>query len=208
MTRTLLALLLVAVPIVSAGQSDMPIRRPEIRVGDSWTYRSLNLFDRGTEEHETRVTFADGKLILAVSTRKSDGKEFDSSWTPEWNAISSYIGWIYRPPTGILRFPLRVGDKYSIKFEVMRPRVSTATFHATGMATVSGWEWVEVPAGKFQAIKVDVDAVYQRLDDLSTHSRHFTFWYHPEVRRWVKLRAVTPGGESGEELLAYKLKED
>ena len=208
MKRAVLALLLLAFPVLSAGQSDAPVVKPEIRVGDSWTYRSTGLLSTGTDEHETRVTFADGKLILAVSTRKSDGKEFDSSWTSEWNGISSYTGWIYRPPTGILRFPLRVGDKYPINFDVLRPRVSTAAFHATGTATVAGWEWVEVPAGKFRAIKVEVEAVYRQLDAFSTHTRQYTFWYHPEVRRWVKLHAVSPAGESGEELLAYKLNED
>ena len=97
MTRTLLALLLAAIPILSAGQSDARIVKPEIRVGDSWTYRGTNLLGPGTHEHESRVSYVDDKVILLVSVRKSDGKEFDSSWTPEWNAVTSYSGLMYRP---------------------------------------------------------------------------------------------------------------
>ena len=58
MKRALLALLLIAVPILSAGQSDARVVKPEIRVGDRWTYRSTNLLAQGTHEHETRVSFA------------------------------------------------------------------------------------------------------------------------------------------------------
>lgn len=208
MNRALLALLIVAVPILSAGQSDAPVRKPEIRVGDSWTYRSTNVLGPGTDEHVTRVSFADDKVILAVSTRKSDGKEFDSSWTSEWNAVSSYTGLMYRPPTGVLRFPLRVGDKYPIKFELLRPRVSTVMSLATGTATVVGWELVEVPAGKFRAMKVEAEWTNQPFDGSRAFQQQATFWYVPEVRRWVKLQAVNPNRRLSEELLEYKLNED
>ena len=208
MNRTLLALLLVAVAIPSAGQSDARVVKPEIRVGDSWTYRGTNVLGPGTQEHEARVSFADDKVILVVSTRKSDGKEFDSSWTPEWNAVTSYTGLMYRPPTGVLRFPLRVGDKYSIKFEVLRPQVSTVMSLATGTATVVGWETVEVPAGKFRAMKVEAEWTNQPFDGSRAFQQQATFWYVPEVRRWVKLQAVNPNRRLSEELLEYKLNED
>ena len=208
MTRTLLALLLVAVPTLSAGQSDAPIRRPEIRVGDSWTYRSTNVIAPGTHEHETRVSFVDDKVILAVSTRKSDGKEFDSSWTSEWNAVTSYTGRMFRPHTGTLRFPLRIADKHEVKYELLRPRVNTIESSTTGAATVVGWETVEVPAGKFRAIRVELDTMIQPLDGSRAYPRQGTFWYVPDVRRWVKFQIVTPRARTSEELLEYKLNEN
>ena len=208
MNRTLVALLLVAFPLLSAGQSDARIPRPEIRVGDSWTYRSTNILEPGTHEHETRVSFADDKVILAVSTRKSDGKEFDSAWTSEWNAVTSYTGLLYRPRTGALRFPMHVGDKYSFKFEVLPVRAAKAHNNVAGTAAVVGWETVEVPAGKFRAMRVDVEAIYQRTDGSGSSPMQGSLWYVPEVRRWVKLQSVTPGRSLSEELLAYKLNED
>ena len=61
MTRVLLVLLLGAIPILCAGQSDARIVKPVIRAGDSWTYRSSNFIDSGTHEYENRVNFVDCK---------------------------------------------------------------------------------------------------------------------------------------------------
>jgi hypothetical protein len=208
MTRALLALLLAAVPILSAGQFDARIPKPEIRVGDSWTYRGTNVIAPGTHEYEARVSFVDDKLILAVFTRKSDGKEFDSSWTPEWNAVTSHAGLMFRPNTGMFRFPLHIGDKHEVKFELLQPRVNTVESSTTGTGTVLGWDTVEVPAGKFRAMKVEVDTMVQPSDGSRASQRLVTFWYVPDVRRWVKVQVVTPKGRSGEELLEYKLNEE
>lgn len=207
MTRTLLALLLAAIPILSAGQSDAPIRRPEIRVGDSWTYRGTNLLGPGTQEHETRVSFVDDKVILAVSTRKSDGKEFDSSWTSEWNAVTSYSGRMFRPHTGLFRFPLRIGDSYEVKMEWLEPRTKGIEGISTGTVKIVGWETVEVPAGKFRAMKLETVFSIRSADGRNPQFKG-NYWYVPEVRRWVKLQVVGPGATTSEELLAYKLNED
>lgn len=207
MNRTLLALLLVAVPVLSAGQTDAPVVKPEIRVGDSWTYRSTNMIAPGTHEHEIRVSFVSDKVILVVSTSKSDEKEIDSSWTPDWNALTAYSGVMFRPHSGLFRFPLRTGDKHEVSYELRRPRVNTAESATTGTVTVVGWETVEVPAGKFRAIKLELDTMIRPSDGARAYRRHVFFWYAPEVRRWVKLQGTTPKSSFSEELLAYKLSE-
>ncbi len=208
MKRALLALLLSAVPSLSAGQSDAPVRKPEIRVGDSWTYRSTNMIAPGTQENETRVSFANDKVILMVSTNRSDGKEMDSSSTPEWNYLTAQSGLMFRPHSGLFRFPLHVGDKHEVKYELLRPRVNTVESSTTGSVSVVGWETVEVPAGKFRAIKVELDTMVRPLDGSRPFPRQVTFWYVPEVRRWVKLQGTTPRNRFSEELLSYKLNED
>ena len=206
--KALLGLLFAAFPLLAATQELARVVKPEIRVGDSWTYRSTNVFAPGTHEHEIRVSYADAKAILAVSTRKSDGKEFDSSWTPEWNAVTSYTGFVYRPHSGLLRFPLRIGDTYEVKFEFLRPRENTILNTNTGTAKVVGWDMVSVPAGTFRAIKVVIETVTSQVDGSRAGQPQFTFWYAPEVRRWVKLQVVGPKFPISEELLAYKLNED
>lgn len=122
--------------------------------------------------------------------------------------MTSYTGLMYRPPTGVLRFPLRVGEKYSIKFEVLQLRGRNIIQNATGTATVVGWEVVDVPAGKFRAMKVELEADYQPLDGSRAYQQQASFWYVPEVRRWVKLESVTPNRRLSEELLEYKLNEN
>ena len=38
--------------------------------------------------------------------------------------------------------------------------------------------------------------------------RKATYWYAPDVRRWVKSHITTPQLDASEELLSYKLNED
>jgi hypothetical protein len=206
--QALLSLLLIAVPILCAGQSDAPARRPEIRPGDSWTYRGTNMLGPGTHEYESRVSFADDQVILLIATRKSDGKEFDSTWTRDWNPVTSYTGLMYRPPGGFFRFPLRIGDTYEWKSEMLRPR-ETAVFSSTTWKTkIAGWDTVDVPAGKFRVIRVEAEGVTETFDGTAAYPTRGTLWYEPEVRRWVKHQFVFPNFTAGEELLRYKLNED
>ncbi len=208
MNRIVLGLLLASIPALSAGQSDARVVKPEIRVGDSWTYRSTNFVAPGTHEHESRVSFVNDKLILMVSTNTKDGTEVDSSWTPEWNAVTSHSGFMFRPHSGAFRFPLRIGDQHEVKYDLLRPRESAAMSSTTGTATVVGWETVEVPAGKFRAVRVKLESVVQPSDRSRAYQRNGSFWYVPEVRRWVKLEVITPRQMVSEELLSYKLNED
>ena len=207
MRRAFLTILLAAAPTLGAAQSDERIPKPEIRVGDSWTYRGINLLGPGTQEHETRVSFVDDKVILAVSTRKSDGKEFDSSWTSEWNAVTSYSGRMFRPHTGLFRFPMLVGDKYDGNLEWLEPRTKGIEGVVTGTTRVVGWETVEVPAGKFRAMKVETEFAIRAADGRNPKFKG-VYWYAPEVRRWVKMQVAGPGSTTSEELLAYKLNEN
>lgn len=207
MNRLALALLLLVVPILGAAQTDTPAPRPYVEVGDRWTYRGTNVLGPDTDEHETVIHRADGKILHVVSTRKSDGREFDSIWTAEWNAMASYTGIIYRPNSGIYSFPMRPGDRRTIDFQVMRPRTNIIMFHAKMDVTVVGWETVEVPAGKFRALKVTAEGVWQQANGSGAHVQQITHWYSPEVKRWVKFEGINPKSSLSEELISYKLNE-
>ena len=162
----------------------------------------------GAHEHEDRVSFTDDKVILLVSTSKSDGKEVDSSWTTEWNAVTSIGGLMYRPNAGIFRFPLRIGGKHDVRYEQLRPRVTAAENSTTGSVKVIGWETVEVPAGKFRAIRIEVESTVRPSDGSRAYPRDLAYWYVPEVRRWVKYQGTTPRNKFSSELLEYKLNEN
>jgi hypothetical protein len=209
MRRAILTILLFVAPTLSTGQSDARVVKPEIRVGDSWTYRGVNLLGPGTQDHVSRVSYVDDKVILLVSTRRSDGKEFDSSWTSEWNAVTSYSGRMFRPHTGLFRFPLLIGDRYETKGEWLEPRKKKGIDGAvTGSVKVVGWEAVEVPAGKFRAVRLETEFVIHALDGRAPQFKG-SYWYVPEVRRWVRMQVIGPGGApASEELLEYKLNED
>jgi hypothetical protein len=54
-------------------------------------------------------------------------------------------------------------------------------------AKVIGWVKVTVPAGKFDALKVQVERTYTGLDKVGAPSTTTdTFWYVPNVKKNVK----------------------
>ena len=207
MSRIVLALLLFAFPAAGSGQGDEPVPKPEVRVGDSWTYRGKGLLSPDVDVYETRVTHVDDKSIQVVSTRKSDGHEVDSIWTTAWNAVVSYTGFAYKPETGFFVFPLKIGSKHTAEYDLTNLRNRLVQSRAELTVTVVGWEEIVVPAGKFRAVKVTGEAIIRPVSGFGIVTQRVTFWYVPEVERWVKLHAaISSIGEVGEELLEYKLK--
>lgn len=187
-------------PLLAAAQPAEPVPRPEVKVGDRWTYRaSAGYLDTGVSEFEIRVTLVDDKSIAGFATRKSDGKEFDAIWTPEWNSVSNIDGMAYRPSTGLLRFPLAVGNRHSASYEAERPRDGKGITRPSLTTTVADWETIEVPAGKFRTLRIE--ASYDGVPN----GPHVILWYAPEVKRHVRLVVQRLRANREEVLLGYKL---
>jgi hypothetical protein len=208
MIRAILMLSLLAVHCQGVAQSESRVVKPEIRKGDRWTYRSVNLPGPGTHEIENQVTFSDGKSILVVSSFKGGDREIDTSWTAEWNAVKPLGEIVFRPDSGVFRFPLRVGDRYDVSYELLRPQRSEVDSTTTGTVAIVGWEEVEVPAGRFRALRLEMDTLVRPTGRPKGFQRKLTYWYVPDVRRWVKSRITTPQLDASEELLFYKLNDD
>lgn len=198
MVRLLLLVSLLA-PLLAAAQPAEPVPRPEVKVGDRWTYRASGQVDQGEVEYEIQVTLVDEKSIVGFATRKRDGKEIDAIWTPDWNAVSGIDGMTFRPSGGLFQFPLAVGKQYRHAFEAERPRDGKGITRVSMTAAVVGWETVEVPAGKFRALRVEV------THDGRRNGPHVTAWYAPEVKRYVRLIAQGVRSNREEVLVGYKL---
>jgi hypothetical protein len=179
--------LLLAFPVVCAAQGDVPVARPAVKQGDRWIYRRTdNRTNKSAGTREERVTFANDATIHTVVVLFGKDQETDATYTSSWNNVSSFDGGVFSPDAGTLRFPLRAGDTYKADFENRRPR--RGAFHVTHQRTakVVGWEAVAVPAGKFRALKVEVEGGFKRLDTGLTGTTRLVLWYVPEVKRWVK----------------------
>jgi hypothetical protein len=72
-------------------------------------------------------------------------------------------------------------------------------------ATVRGWETVEVPAGSFRALRLDIEGAWERVDVKASGRSRTTMWYVPEVKRWVKYEYhdERTGSHFGEELVRF-----
>jgi len=205
------AALLFAFPAVCAAQADAPVARPAMKQGDRWIYRRTdNRTGKSAGTREERVTFANDATIQTVVIIFGKDEETDATYTSSWNGVSSFDGGVITPDAGTLRFPLRVGDTYEAKFENRRPR--RGAFHVAHQraAKVVAWEEVAVPAGKFRALKVELEGSYRRLDTGLTGRTRVVLWYVPQIKRWAKLAYEDPshrGPDSWyvDELIDYKV---
>jgi hypothetical protein len=205
--RILFVALSLFFPVLVGGQDDQRVVRPLIEVGDKWTYRGTNILGSDAEEYDVEVASVRGDLIQVVCTRRRDGKEADAIYTGEWSSSSTCDGFISRPPSRYLRFPLIPGTSYPVKFTIHRARKFKHTNEVEGKVVVKGWEHVEVPAGRFRVLRVEADLTVSQPDGGLLRRQH-TIWYSSEVRRWVKSRSIARGADTfEEELLAFKLIE-
>lgn len=201
-----LVLLAIVSPAALAGDDD-PVKPPYVEVGDCWSYRAIGVYNNGpVDNYKLCVNFVDRtkNVILATATVNDDGREIDTSYTLEWGCGTWVVGLICVPTTEFLRFPLHIGDKYSVAYDYRNAlrgsNIGTQQFDIE----VVGWEDVEVPAGKFHSIKIVARGSGTRYDGTQAIER--TWWYVPDVNRHVKLVAEHfRWGSWSEELTGYRL---
>jgi len=198
-------------PAAVLAQSDAPVTKPEVKPGDRWTYRRVDLWNNAeTTRYEMEVTFVGKDVIQAVNRRGS--QEIDVSYTSEWNVVNDLDGGVWNPHSGMLKFPLQPGASYAAEAEITRPRQGAFRSKMEIPLKVVGWEEIVVPAGKFRALKIDGPGSYQRQDVSGAGQIHFVFWYVPEVKRWAKVTIEStdfrgqPFNRTAEELVEFKVQ--
>ena len=185
-------------PMAAQAQSTA---RPDLKIGDSWTVGiSVNSgFGASTRREEVRVVREAGESGYQIeATPKGDGQAQTFSLSRDLNFIS---------PTGAgggpqefkwLQWPLEPGRSY--QFETM-----AGNSVATWKGKVSGWEEIEVPAGRFKALHVEFDR-----SGPFRYGATESVWFAPEAKAVVKRIQTRPGAERSRdirttELLSYKL---
>lgn len=209
---------LLLLPLVCTAQPGVPVERPQVRVGDRWTYQRMN-YDAGKAlgRFETRVVFSDRGVIQMVSTGKTSADEVDTTYTADWNAVSTAAR-VFYPHTGWFKFPLQAGDSYKAGYDSVIPGRNIKARNER-QVTVVGWEDVVVPAGKFRALKIVSEGRFQRVEtSMVAGTSRNVIWYVPSIKRWAKLtlenrpegvkaaKGKRAGEYSGEELVDYKVQ--
>ena len=193
-------------------QAPAQVPAPSMRVGDSYVYVSRDPEDpRSSVSTRRTVTAANGKVILSsLNLDNKDAKARTLHYDRQWNLIASRSpngsGRDYAPPLQYYDFPLFPGKTWH--------RTTTETDIKTGAVrthrasgAVEEWETVSVPAGTFQALRVNLRT---ELEDPSTGERITgtdLSWYVPEVRRSVKSQTTgRDGSRRVIELQRYEVK--
>jgi len=183
-------------------------KNPEMlpSVGDSWTYRFVDGFQRS---EVARLTYrveditGDGlKELLKVSTQPDFASRVMVNRAPGFPVRS---GLKFAPPD----LAPYLQAFYGLQGEPL-PTVSrrvTSDANVDMRMRVVGSEAVTVPAGRFDAIKVEAEGRgYTLFKQLQVHSI-ITIWYAPKVKRFVKYTAQSFEHDLPLELSTFELVE-
>ena len=201
-------------PLLAIAQS---APAPAVKSGDTWTYvSSIEIAPSGWRQTHDEVTV----MRATPSHIYYESKPVGSTQAPkeliagaDWSRERSVNGTevvVNRP----FAFPLSPGKTWSVDYTELHPNKMFASQKWNSQYWVVGTETVEVPAGKFQAIKIEAEGdwiaqaepthtitqavqVQQGNTATMTHAQNVgpvqstgrtykAFWYVPEIGRWVK----------------------
>lgn len=152
---------------------------PVVKGGDRWKSEQT---DRRTGAKEAEFD----RRVTAVTESRIEGTENDGKfvWTSELNALESSVSSISGDAKG-LSFPLEVGKKWDYKFSYVN-KLNPGKGRQQLSAHVVAYEKVKVPAGEFDAFKIEYTGFWN--NDANNRSGRFknTGWYAPAARSVVR----------------------
>ncbi len=194
-----------------AAVAGVPSPTPDVRVGDKWKFRTLDGFTNETQFEATQrvVEINDREIVIELHNLDKD-KTALRYFTREWNAVDTGDG-KYDPYYPEFKFPLTAGVTWSGKYTW----ISSAGMASSGYvaAKISALEKVVVPAGTFDAYRIDRDLEERGNNEAAAVTKtHMTTWYAPAVRRfvrreWTVTRDGRVRGKTAMELVEYTLAE-
>ena len=178
--------LFVAVSIASfaataVAQSSAPrAELPTVKVGDRWKY-DQNDRRTGVKENEWNRT------VMAVSASQIEGTENDGKfvWTSDMNTVESSVA-VITGDARFLKFPLEVGKKWDFKYNFVS-KVGPGKGRWQLDAVIVAYEKVKVPAGEFDAFKIEYKGFWNNDNNGRNGRLTQTTWYAPAARAAVKV---------------------
>lgn len=198
MKRLLALALLVggcAAPLPQTPPGGMPasVAPPEIKVGDAWTYRVTDGFTRlprGDQRHEVVKVSAD-RIVVAGEVERGDGVQvYDQQWNWLKRPATNLQTFEYSPAYRAFDFPLTPGKRWRARLTATDP-ADGRRFPVWIDGAVLGWERVRVPAGEFDALKIE-RWVYFEYWEYAVRGRSVIRefeWYSPAVKQSVRREA-------------------
>jgi tetratricopeptide (TPR) repeat protein len=202
------------------GTIDSPIVAldpPVLKVGDAWIYRATTERPsaRNQIEEEVKVVrVTPTAIIVAAKLAGSTQPAKQVLLGADWSVMRDLNGKrtvVNRP----FAFPLSEGKSWDVLYTEQAPNTAHKFERFNIHFRVVGYEAVEVPAGKFRALKIESEGRWearladgqsvgqgaqtaqgvstatithvQDAEERQTSGRLYkAFWYVPEAKRWVK----------------------
>jgi hypothetical protein len=170
-----------------------PVSAPQLRPGDRWVYEWTSGTDKGTKTVEI-VDIRDLNGVRYYVVRVSDVDHHYLTMDLHWaaNVREGKVEARMVPPQPWFQWPLEAGRRWTHRavFEAADSRQERQDAFA-----VIGPESVEVPAGRFSALKLVREGGQRDSDE---------YWYVPEIRGYVRWVGRRDGVQFEERLRLYQ----
>ena len=187
MFRTIVFTVLAISSSVVVGQITAPVEKPDVNVGDTWYYRSIDGFTNEVRS-ENRFRVVEITPTEITVQAESKGRSFKKQMISDrqWNTLDDGDA-KYEPSNLDFQFPMSVGSTW--KQQSQKTIFSSgAAFSHFREGKVVGTEKVTVPAGTFDTLRVESKTESRSLGPAATITNTVvTLWYAPQVNRWVRL---------------------
>ena len=165
-THRLAATALGAVLAASAARAaDTAVGPPALKAGDNWVIKETIENAAAKTWAERRQTYTiervgSANVLLGVKLENSPAPAEEHLIGPDWSILKNFNGEQVTTAKP-LSFPLTVGKSWTIEFTDPTPAGRVKSTHYRDTYTVIGWEDVEVPAGKFHALKIEDNGTWK-----------------------------------------------
>jgi hypothetical protein len=175
-----------------------------VSVGDTWTYRVAQRGGPGaTQEVRVASVMADG----LVEETHGDGPVLRAEHRRGAYLVPAGRLTLFSPYLPVLQ-PLAVTPGLQMRVDNLDARTCNAGWTCSARARVLGRERVQVPAGTFEATRIEITQSWispsQTNDRGESVQRTLSVWYAPEVKRAV--RTISRGTPSAYVDTQYELE--
>ncbi|MFS2137752.1 hypothetical protein [Duganella sp. Dugasp56] len=189
-TLAALALTIAAAAPFALADNNAPVAAPTPAVGDSWTYQYTDVW-KGVKGGLNRLEVAsiDNAGIHIDIKRAASGALLSKQLlSVEMNPIDRGA-MHFAPSFTRYAFPLAPGKEWSSEVDGDNPK-SGKRWRYYVKGKVLNWEKIKVAAGEFDALKIEVEALYRGEEPGSNGGNGQlteTVWFAPAVNNFVKM---------------------
>jgi hypothetical protein len=169
----------VASAVPSAARAAAPVSLgapPAFAVGDTWTYRVVNLLDQSERNATFRIA-----AIREDIVEYSNGALGDLAGNFVKTNRNGRID-DFKPSNQFYVFPMRSGGQWNLKaFQKSGER----GIDIQVKLTVATAEEIDTPAGKLPGLKITREAQWKTRNGTSSGVNTWTYWYNSAVKRFI-----------------------
>ncbi len=163
---------------------------PQLKSGDTWVYVQINGYNRLPERTltDTLRRTEEGFVVERKSDRPGEPLQTETISAP-WRELRETTGGATRAfsaPLARIPFPIAPGQSWRERATMTDAYGKNFVWQIWGHAL--GWERIRTAAGEFVALRIERQMNLGDYDYGWSDTRVVeTYWYAPEVKRWVRL---------------------